>query len=176
MSRVIRKSKAQSASEILDLLGALFSAELARPGRCLWLVSPWISDVEIVDNSAGTFPALTRFGRRPTRLAEVLVALADQSTQIVIATTSDNHNDAFLRRLHQLEQDLRVADAVTIHIDPTRQLHTKALTGDDYALSGSMNITYNGIMIRDEQVELRTDSEFVAGARMDAHGRYGGTL
>lgn len=40
MSRVIRKSKAQSAAEVLDMLGALFSAELIRPSRCLWLVSP----------------------------------------------------------------------------------------------------------------------------------------
>jgi hypothetical protein len=173
---VIRKSKAQSASEVLDVLSALFAAEFAQPGKCLWLVSPWISDVEIVDNAAGTFPALTRFGRRPIRLAEVLVALADQSTQIVIATTSDTHNDTFLRRLRHLAQDLRVADAVTIHVDPTRELHTKALTGDDYALSGSMNITYNGIIVRDEQVELKTDSEYVARARMDAHGRYGGRL
>ncbi|MFJ9804633.1 phospholipase D-like domain-containing protein DpdK [Streptomyces wuyuanensis] len=176
MNRVIRKSKAQSASEVLDLLGALFSAELITPSTCLWLVSPWISDVDILDNSTGTFAALTRFGRRRIRLAELLVTLATQGTHVVIATTSDSHNDNFRRRLTLLSRDARVQERVDVVIDPTGRLHTKALTGNDYALAGSMNITYNGIHLREEYVELRTESDFVAQARMDAFDRFGGTL
>jgi phosphatidylserine/phosphatidylglycerophosphate/cardiolipin synthase-like enzyme len=176
VNRVIRKSKAQSASEVLDLLGALFSAELITPSTCLWLVSPWISDVDILDNSTGTFAALTRFGRRRIRLAELLVTLATQGTHVVIATTSDSHNDNFRRRLTLLSRDARVQERVDVVIDPTGRLHTKALTGNDYALAGSMNITYNGIHLREEYVELRTESDFVAQARMDAFDRFGGTL
>lgn len=176
MNRIIRKSKAQSASEVLDLLGALFSAELITPSSCLWLVSPWISDVDILDNSTGTFAALTRFGRRRIRLAELLVILATQGTHVVIATTSDKHNDNFRRRLTLLSGDARVQERVDVVIDPTGRLHTKALTGNDYALAGSMNITYSGIHLREEYVELRTESDFVAQARMDAFDRFGGTL
>lgn len=176
MNRVIRKSRAQSAGEVLDLLGALFSAELVAPSRCLWLVSPWVSDVEVIDNSAGTYPALTRFGRRRVRLAEVLCTLAADGSQVVIGTTADRHNDTFVRRLKVLGRDLRVDNAITIVVDPTGALHSKALTGDDYALTGSMNITYNGINLREEHVELRTEPEFVAQARMDAHDRFGGAL
>jgi len=175
VNRVIRKSRAQSAGEVLDLLGALFSAELISPSTCLWLVSPWISDVDVVDNSAGTYPALTRYGRRQVRLAEVLIALAAQGTRVVIATTSDSHNDTFLRRLMLLGRDLRV-DNVDVVVDPSGELHTKALTGDDYALAGSMNITYNGIHLREEHVELRTEADFVARARMDVFDRFGGVL
>jgi len=176
VTRVIRKSTAQSAAEALDLLGALFSAELIRPSKCLWLVSPWISDVEIMDNTAGTYPALARYGRRPARLAEVLGTLAGPGTRIVIGTTSDQHNRAFLRRLDLLARDRGVAGFIDVHQDATGALHTKALTGDDYALVGSMNITYNGINLRDEYVQLETDEQYVARARMDAHGRFGGTL
>lgn len=176
MNRVIRKSRAQSAGEVLDLLGALFSAELVRPSRCLWLVSPWISDVDLIDNSAGTYPALTRHGRRRIRLAEVLVTLATEGTQVVVATTSDAHNDTFRLRLGLLANDLRVDDRIRVVIDATGNLHTKALTGDDYALVGSMNITYSGIHLREEHVELKTDSAFVAQARMDAFDRFGGIL
>lgn len=176
MNRVIRKSKAQSASEVLDLLGALFSAELITPSSCVWLVSPWISDVDILDNSTGTYASLTRFGRRRIRLAELLVALAADGAHIVIATTSDSHNDNFRRRLTLLSRDARIDDRVNVVVDPTGRLHTKALTGDDYALAGSMNITYNGIHLREEYVELRTESDFVAQARMDAFDRFGGTL
>ncbi len=176
MNRVIRKSRAQSAGEVLDLLGALFSAELISPSICLWLVSPWISDVDVVDNSAGTYPALTRYGRRRLRLAEVLVTIAAEQTRVVIATTSDSRNDTFLRRLTLLARDFRVDDGVKVVVDRSGELHTKALTGDDYALVGSMNITHSGIHLREEHVELRTEAEFVAQARMDAFDRFGGVL
>jgi hypothetical protein len=176
VNRVIRKSRAQSAGEAFDLLNALFAAELIEPSRCLWLVSPWISDVEIIDNSTGTYPVLGRYGRRPVRLAETLVALAAEGGHVVVATTSDSLNDTFLRRLTMLSRDLDVEEVISVRVDASRELHTKALTGDDYALAGSMNITYNGIYIREEQVELKTDVEYVAQARMDAFDRFGGVL
>lgn len=176
MNRVIRKSKTQSASEALDLIAALLAAELLNPSICLWLVSPWISDIDTIDNTAGTFPALNRFGRRPIRLTEVLVSLAASGTRVVVATTSDSHNHTFRTRLRLLASDIRVDDEVSVVVDPTGALHTKALTGDDFALAGSMNITYNGIHLREEQVALETDPSYVAQARMDAFDRFGGKL
>lgn len=176
MNRVIRKSQKASVSEAADLLAGLFAAELAAPSRCLWVVSPWVSDVELIDNSAGGFDGLTRFGRRQVRLAEVLSALASMGTHVVIGTTTDEHNTRFLERLRLLTQDLRVESRVTIAIDTSDNLHTKALTGDDFALAGSMNITFNGIQIREEFVDLRMDPDFVAQARMDAFDRFGGVL
>ncbi|MGV9795273.1 phospholipase D-like domain-containing protein DpdK [Gordonia sp. NPDC003422] len=176
MNRVIRKSQNASASEAADLLAGLFSAELCLPSRCLWLVSPWVSDVELIDNSAGTFGPLIRFGKRPVRLAEVLVALASSGTHVVVGTTADEHNKRFLERLRLLAEDMRVERLVTTSIDASNNLHTKALTGDDFALTGSMNITFNGIQIREELVDLRTDEAYVAQARMDAFDRFGGEL
>ncbi|WP_020670653.1 phospholipase D-like domain-containing protein DpdK [Amycolatopsis nigrescens] len=176
MNRVIRKSRAQSASEALDLLGALFTAELLAPSKCIWLVSPWISDIEILDNVAGTYPVLDHYGKRVVRLSEVLGTLAADGARIVVATTLDAHNDAFTRRMGMLSRDLRVEHLVDIRTDPSGRLHTKALTGDGYALAGSMNITYNGVFIREEQIELRTDEEYVVQARMDAYDRFGGVL
>jgi hypothetical protein len=176
VNRVIRKSRAQSSAEVLEMLGALLSAELVAPSKCIWLVSPWVSDVEVLNNSAGTYSALTRFGRRPIRLAELLVTLASAGAYVVVATTPDNHNDMFLRRLKLLKTDLRVEDRVKVVMDRTGKLHTKALTGDDYTVAGSMNITYSGIHLREEQVELRTEQSYVAQARMDTFDRFGGVL
>ncbi len=45
-----------------------------------------------------------------------------------------------------------------------------------FALAGSMNITFNGIQLREELVDLRTDQAYVAQARMDAFDRFGGVL
>lgn len=176
MSRVIRKSQTASASEAADLLTGLFTAELATSSKCLWLVSPWISDVEMIDNSAGTFTALSRFGKRRVRLTEILVCLAGRGCHVVVGTTTDPHNTRFVERLRQLCGDMRVEDRVTVNIDSSENLHTKAITGDDFALSGSMNITYNGIEVREELIQLHLDPTFVAQAKMDAFDRFGGVL
>lgn len=176
MNRVIRKSQYASASEAADLLAGLFIAELACPSKCLWLVSPWISDVVLLDNTTGGLDALTRFGKRRIRLAEILVTLASMGTRVVVGTTTDEHNKRFLDRLRILAEDLRVEQCLTVVIDASDNLHTKALTGDDFALAGSMNITFNGIQVREEYVDLRTDEAFVAQARMDAYDRFGGLL
>lgn len=176
MNRVIRKSQSASASEAADLLAGLFTAELCLPSRCLWLVSPWVSDIELLDNSAGTFGPLKRFGKRRVRLAEVLVTLASLGTHVVVGTTTDEHNTRFLQRLCLLADDLRVSRLITTSIDESDNLHTKALTGDDFALAGSMNITFNGIQVREELIDLRTDDAYVAQARMDAFDRFGGVL
>jgi phosphatidylserine/phosphatidylglycerophosphate/cardiolipin synthase-like enzyme len=165
-----------SVSEAADLLAGLFSAELCSPSRCLWLVSPWISDVELIDNTAGSFDALTRFGKRRIRLVEVLLALASEGAHIVVGTTRDEHNVRFLQRLRNQVKDFRVSERLTVSVDQSDQLHTKALTGDDFALAGSMNITFNGIQLREELVDLRTDEAYVAQARMDAFDRFGGVL
>lgn len=176
VNRVIRKSQQNSAHEVAHLLAGLFTAELVCPSKCVWLVSPWISDVELIDNTAGTFCSLSRFGKRQIRLTEILVALAAKGSHVVVGTTTDMHNTTFIERLKLRASDARVSDRVTWVIDPDELLHTKAITGDDYALSGSMNITYNGIEVREEYVELRTDIAFVAQSRMDAHDRFGGVL
>jgi phosphatidylserine/phosphatidylglycerophosphate/cardiolipin synthase-like enzyme len=176
VNRVIRKSQNASASEAGDLLAGLFSAEIAYPSKCVWLVSPWISDVELLDNAAGSFDALTRFGKRRIRLAEILVTLASAGSHLVVGTTTDEHNSRFLDRLKALAKDARVEDLLTIAIDTSANLHTKALTADDFALAGSMNITFNGIQVREELIDLRTEPAFVAQARMDAYDRFGGVL
>lgn len=176
MNRVIRKSQGSSASEAADLLAGLFAAELCAPSRCLWVVSPWISDVEILDNSAGSFDALARFGKRRIRLAELLAALADSGCYVVVGTTTAPTNRTFLRNLRTQAEDLHLSDRISVSIDSSELLHTKAVTGDDFALAGSMNITLNGIQFREELIDLRTDDEFVAQARMDAFDRFGGVI
>ena len=95
---------------------------------------------------------------------------------MVVATTEDAHNDTFRSRIALVSRDLRVQDRVHIEIDSSGWLHTKSIVADDYVLVGSMNITHNGIHLREEHVELRTDADFVAQARMDAYDRFGGRL
>jgi hypothetical protein len=176
VTRVIRKSRQRASGEAAALLAAVFTAELLVPSRCIWIVSPWISDVQLVNNAANTFDALERWGSRPVRLTELLVTLAEAGTTVVIGTTDEASNAAFLSRTTTLFRDQRLTDLLVVDVDPTNELHEKAITTDDCVVAGSMNITNNGIFVREEYVEFRTDEEFVARARLDAFDRFGGRL
>lgn len=173
MSRVIRKSQTRSSAEAASLLANLFAAELVSPSECIWLVSPWISDIPILDNEAGAFDPLSRWGTRGVRLAEVLASLASRGASVVIGTTADPRNDDFVGHLNARAAELGARNKVRIARDPDNMLHEKAITGDDYAVVGSMNITWYGVNLREEYLELRTDEDFVARARLDAMDRFG---
>ena len=176
MTRVIRKSQVQSSREAAHLLEAIFAAELVRPSKCLWLVSPWISDIPLIDNSTNSFQPLGAWGPRRVRLSEVLLSLALLGSSVVVGTTPDHSNSPFLERVRRLFREQHLDDSLTVDIDRSGKLHEKAITGDDFALVGSMNITNNGVFLREEFVEFRMDEEFVARARMDAYERFGGIL
>ncbi len=132
-----------SSRQVPDLLQAIFVAELMIPSRCLWLVSPWISDIPVIDNSANTFLCLNpSWSRSRVRLSQVLATLAEQGTTVHIATRPDSHNRSFIEGLKARINRLDVA--VRFHI--TEELHAKGILGDGYCLAGSMNFTYNEIV------------------------------
>src|SRR4051812_32087332 len=105
MSRVIRKSQSHSSGEAYSLLSTLLATELASPSRCLWLISPWITDLTLIDNSARTFSSVERWGARPVTLTEVLTTLALSGAFVVVGTTPDPHNHRFRERLESQAVD-----------------------------------------------------------------------
>lgn len=148
--------------QVRHLLQAIFSAELIRPSRCLWIVSPWISDIPILDNRSNGFRTLAgEIERTEIRLSSVLGLLLEQGTTVHIAARPDQHNRGFLDRL--VGAAPTVAHRLRMHL--TESLHEKGILGDGYYLSGSMNITYNGISFNEEMLHFITDSETVASHR-----------
>jgi phosphatidylserine/phosphatidylglycerophosphate/cardiolipin synthase-like enzyme len=109
-------------------------------------------------------------------LAEILVTLLSDSANVVVGTTPDTHNSAFTQRISSLAQDARRDDHLSIFVDERNELHTKTIVADDFALVGSMNLTFNGVHLREEYIELRIDQEFVSQARIDAYESFGGVL
>ena len=76
-SRRIYKSLHHATHEARDLIEAIFASELIRPSQRLWLVSPWISDLPVIDNTSESFSGLDPdWGARPVLLSEVLSAYA----------------------------------------------------------------------------------------------------
>ncbi|TNC74344.1 phospholipase D-like domain-containing protein DpdK [Rubellimicrobium roseum] len=161
------------ARGIRDLLQSLFAAELLSPSPKLWLLFAWISDVEILDNSARRFATLVPdWPAAPIRLTQVLDALLVRGAEVSLVIRAEGHNDYVLSRLWALktrhERGLRWTVA--------KDFHAKGLLGADYVLSGSMNLTRNGITVNGEHLVLRTDPAVVAEQALEMELQWGGLL
>jgi phosphatidylserine/phosphatidylglycerophosphate/cardiolipin synthase-like enzyme len=164
--RRIFKSQAAGATTIAELLQSMFVAEMLMPEGNLWIVSPWISNVVLIDNRSGNFDSLNpEWGRREVRLVDVLVALMSRGTTVNVVTRRDETNVAFIARLQDMAQQLALEDYVSITI--REKLHTKGVLLSNSLLMGSMNLTYYGMQINDEWVEFSVDPEDLAATRLE---------
>lgn len=145
--------------QIADLLTVLFAAELLAPSRRMWLVSPWISNLVVLDNRADQFVSLQpAWSRTNVSLATILAQLASAGTHIRVVTRSDPHNRAFRVELGRLTSSSGAS--VPVRLQDT--LHAKGLVTDRFALWGSMNFTNNGIDVNDEFIQFTTDKAKMA--------------
>ena len=143
----------------------MFVGELLVIGERVWLISPWISNVVIIDNRSGSYDVLNpEWGRTEIRLVEVLNSLMIRGVQVVVVTCDIEENRAFIKSmkdsvdLHSLESFLTVKYK--------EKLHTKGILLAKCLLMGSMNITYNGIEIKDESIQFSVDPEDLAITRL----------
>ena len=59
MSRQIRRAAGGASREIADVLQNVFVGELVASSPCVWIISPWLSDIPVIDNSAGGFDSFS---------------------------------------------------------------------------------------------------------------------
>lgn len=172
MRRVIRKSSRYCDLEASNLIQSLFSIELAAPSSVIWLVSAWISDVPILDNSGEGFIGIDPgWGSRQVRLSEVLVTLAARGTKLVIVTNEDDVNWPFLERLRSGTATAGASRNLFTRSDADN--HEKGLLSDDYYVHGSMNFTHNGLRVLAEKLTLETDGDEVHRTRIDYQEMFG---
>jgi len=147
------------AAAIRNLIQALLVSELIQPSKTLWLASAWVSDIEVIDNTAQQFSALEPdWTARPIRLLEALGAIARRGAEVVVILRDDPHNRPFAERLRSTP----AWGQRLIHLLLEPDFHEKGLLGDDYSLDGSMNFTFRGITVNDEHLIYRTDPAAVA--------------
>jgi len=162
-----------SSRQVPDLLQTIFVAELITHSQCVWLVSPWISDIPVIDNTANTFLCLEpSWSRSRIRLSQVLATLAERGTVVHIATRPDPHNHKFIEQIKTKTEHQGVP--VRFHI--TDELHAKGILGDGYYLAGSMNFTYNGMTINEEFVTYETSLAAIAEQHLIFNNRWGGAI
>lgn len=158
---------------IRDLLQSLFIAELLKPSYPLWLAFGWISDVEILDNSARQFsPFQPDWPATGIRLSAVIKALVERGGKVALVLRDVEHNKIFVERL----SSIRAQYPTRLVIAFGAVVHEKGILGDDFLLSGSMNLTFNGITVNDEHLTLRTDRSAVEEWRLVMEQKWGVVL
>ncbi|MEU9335131.1 phospholipase D-like domain-containing protein DpdK [Streptomyces sp. NPDC048290] len=165
LTRTMRTG-ARTGLRIDSVLSAALMAEMLSPSHDLWLVSPWITDVQVIDNSHGTYDAF--FGDVPPsswRLSDALLRIAGAGAHIHVVTRPDPHNDAFLRRIEAPELD-------RVHVQHDPDVHEKTLCGQEWILTGSMNYTVRGMAKNDELVTYKVGGPDASQARLDLAQRW----
>jgi phosphatidylserine/phosphatidylglycerophosphate/cardiolipin synthase-like enzyme len=166
-TRRIFKSAVTSQNLIRELLQLMLLGELLAPGgERAWLVSPWISNILLFDNRAGGFGSVNpEWGNREVRLIEVAVNLIARGTPLGIATSFDTHNDAFIATVNEAAEEAGLSDQLLVV--QRQHLHTKGVLLKRGLLTGSMNLTYNGLELNDEMVVYDTNAKTLAEARLN---------
>ena len=158
---------------IRDTLQTLFLSEFLRPSPELWILSAWVSDVEVIDNTARAFSAVRPdWPADSIRLTEVVKALAARSSRLCVVVREVDHNAFFIRTLQDLQ--LETEGRLGLAIEPTA--HEKTVVGQDYIFGGSMNLTQSGLTSSEEHVLLRVDRQAAASRRLALHERWSGSL
>jgi hypothetical protein len=160
---------AGSALVPADFLQSLFVAELLRPSRRLWISSPWISDIDLLDNTARQFSALSAtWPATWIRLSSTLRALLERGGSVAVILNDSEHNNEFVAAL----EPLRVIFQGELSVVRSPRLHEKGIVGDNFSLDGSMNLTYNGVYLNEEFLIYRTDPSIVAERHLMLENRW----
>lgn len=149
------------------LLSDVLLSELLTPSEDLWLVSPWISDIEVIDNTGGTYDAAFEDPMNRTYFfSEILALLTRAGSKLRVVTRPGKSRD-FLNHLQY------AAEPENLRIVGEEDIHEKTFCGHDWQITGSMNYTFNGMHKNDERSSYRVDPAAAALTRVEFTHRFG---
>ncbi len=164
--RRIFKNQQTGSATVRELLQSMFVGEMLGTGNRIWIVSPWVSNIVIIDNRSGNFDSLNpEWGRREVRLADVLIGFMARGTQVVLVTRDLDTNTPLVNRLREMAAMHAIDEQLIIQLDPL--LHTKGILLSHSLLIGSMNLTYNGLEMNDEWIQFSVDPDDIATTRLE---------
>ena len=128
----------------------------------LSLISPWLSNIPLIDNRFGQFRALaSERNKTKLHLGDILTLLAARRTQVRILyrTPTNETTRQFVESLQNVDN---------IECRAKHDLHEKGLITSHFYVHGSMNFTYAGVNINDESVEITKDEATIWRALQEA--------
>lgn len=160
-SRVIRS---QGGSQALkDCLVSLLALEAIYPSREIYIISPWISNAEIISDHHSKFTNLFPFvTSKKITLSDVLLTYVWRgSTVRLISNPANKSTQDFLELLGNQVEYKALNDN-----------HEKGMVTDNFYLHGSMNFTYSGIYINGECVRITTEQSDINSALISVRARW----
>ncbi len=160
-SRVVRSQGGSQA--LTDCLASLLALEAVYPSREIYIISPWISNAEIIADHHSKFTNLFPFiTSRKITLADILLTYVWRgSTVRLICNPGQKSTREFLELLGSQVEYKVLSDN-----------HEKGMVTDNFYLHGSMNFTYSGIYINGECVRITTEQADISSALISVRARW----
>jgi len=156
-----------SDQKFRETLSDLMIALMLSPDE-LWLVSPWITDFNLLDNRAGEWDGVNPdWGCRYVTFVELLGAIVDCGSTLKVVMKDDDINQKFKAKLSDLVSEVEL---VTYYISET--VHTKGFLSSEFFLAGSMNFTYSGTNKNDEHIKISIEPRVISEARLEFENKY----
>lgn len=174
--------KQGESSELNAAIQNAFVAELLDPGPDVWLVSPWLSDVALLDNRAFGFRHLEPgWPRAPIRLSRLLGTLGRRGTRVHVVTRPER---PAVRGWSDYDRDVAALLDSLLTAVPSENLqivrglgeeseHRKLFVTQRLLVEGSMNWTYSGVVRNGEAVRLHFDAATIAEAYLECQQTWG---
>lgn len=154
---------------VTDMLQIVLGIELLSPSRRIWLVSPWVADLPVLDNRGGAFTTVgPGWPLRRISLSEVLETLLDRGCLVTVVTRNEPSNAYMISRVSRLVN--AYPSRCRLLIDEL--VHEKGLVTDHVHLAGSMNWTFSGHGLNRELVTLDSEPAPVHEAQRELGLRY----
>jgi hypothetical protein len=161
------RTRPRNGLAIGDVLTAALLAELCAPSREFWLVTGWVTDIPVIDNSLRQVDAVIGAESRSTlSLSDVFALLTQRDTHLHVAVREDPHNQTFLDRLR------RSCVSDRLHLYSSSDLHEKIMIGWTWVLKGSMNFTWHGTQRNEEALDFEVDPANAALQRLEVRTRW----
>jgi len=151
------------SSQLLDCLGSLLALEAVAPGKEIYVISPYISNAPIFENSRHYWSALFPLaGSGVIYFADILEMFAWRGSKVrLICEPAHSQTREFLQAYGKSFENRSLRDN-----------HEKGLITGSFYLHGSMNFTYSGVKINGERVEIKTGRPDISAALIAARARW----
>jgi len=144
------------------VLGSLLITTGSLPPSHIWLISPWLTDFDFVNDASLPFRSLG-WDTPIIRFSDVLIELANSGWVINLVLRSAPENEPILTTIKNA-----INSRESVQILRREPVHKKGLLLPGVLIKGSMNFTYSGFEKSDEEFELETDLEKLSSFRLEA--------
>lgn len=165
--RQIFLSQRSGQRQCQEVLTGVLMSGLIHPHE-MWIVSPWLSDFEVVDNRLYAWQHLVpTWPPQWIGFVQVVAQLIQSQNQLFIVSRNNETSRKFVQQLHDA-----LPKGASYHLKYSEDLHTKGIVTEQVLVSGSLNLTFSGTNRNDELIHVFNDPQMIRGALAEFEHQY----